>query len=165
MPCHPPPELNLPNHCQDIRRVPRERACPSEHVPTLPRGEPRAHEAVRDEQENEVHRGAIAHALLEAARPVEELVEHDRVDDTAERGPRGGDAHHERAPALEIVRYDAEAGNVGHADREADAEALTEEHLRLWASRAHECWSVYATRGCQRRKLPGSTGLGGTARA
>jgi hypothetical protein len=72
---------------------------------------------------------------------VEELVEHDRVDDAADRRAGRDEAHHERAPALEVVRGDAEARDVDHAEAEAH---LRMKHVSHW-QRAVTEWALTPT--------------------
>ena len=63
------------------------------------------------------------------AHLVERVVEHDGVDNGAERRARGSDGHREALPAAEVMRERGHGGHVEHAYAEADGDALGEEDL------------------------------------
>lgn len=60
---------------------------------------------------------------------MDELVEHDGVDDAAEGGAGGDYAEGEGATSFEVVGDDAEGRDIDEADTDTHSEALGQEEL------------------------------------
>lgn len=85
----------------------------------------RPHHAPREDIAPREHARARAHTVREAHTRVEEVVEHDGVQQRAERRAGVCEAHHERAlaRAREVLRDDGNGGHVCRADADSHAEA------------------------------------------
>ena len=88
------------------------------------------HQQARDEEQARDQARVRARGDGEPDRwLVQRVVQHERVDDSAQGRTRGDDRHGERASLLEVLREDGDARDVEHSGSNPGGDTLAEEDL------------------------------------
>jgi hypothetical protein len=118
-----------PEHSEQIRRIPRKLLNSSSQTTDILRRQPRPHQTKRKGHHAQVQESTSPHTPCESDSPMEEVIQHDGMDDTADGRSRNDDTHHYHPLFEEMVRHYAHCWEVNHTHRQTHAETLRKEDL------------------------------------